>query len=100
MTNLEISQIQLLWIIIAGVVGWILFIINAIIPYFFTSKDKRDSLKIENRKLNLELQKRADEKIRELGEAHREFIAESARFYELNAAGVNDFSSMTAKANN
>jgi hypothetical protein len=87
---------------IAAIIGWVLFIVSKLIPFFFMSKKEKETLKIERQKANLEIRRQANSQLKELGEAYKDFMEESSKFCALvnTGVGVTDFASMTVKANN
>lgn len=80
MTTTQINLLTLVWTVVAAVIGWLIVFIKILLPQFFLTKEQRIKLDIEQKKLKLELQKQADEKMKTLNIAYQDFSSELTKW--------------------
>ncbi len=99
MATTQIDLLTLVWTVIAAAIGWLIVFIKILLPQFFLTKEQRIKLDIEQKKLKLDLQKQADEKMQTLNIAYQDFSSELTKWTKRKTnPSVDSFDKLTKVA--
>ena len=99
MATTQIDLLTLVWTVIAAAIGWLIVFIKILLPQFFLTKEQRIKLDIEQKKLKLDLQKQADEKMKTLNIAYQDFSSELTKWTKRKTnPSVDSFDKLTKVA--